>query len=111
MTKIINNIPPTIVELPTGRWAVSGSTWIPISKTMTLDEVRSWWTKPVIPKPRPTDVFTVNDTIEHIVFGSKGNRYSVKYNAGKWTCTCKAFEFGGRHNTCKHIKNIQKGNI
>jgi len=35
------------------------------------------------------------------VAGSRGAVYQLRRHRGRWTCTCKGFEFRG---TCKHVK-------
>jgi hypothetical protein len=39
------------------------------------------------------------------ITGSKGDAYTVTRNGDRWSCDCKAMQFG--RNTCKHIKSIQ----
>lgn len=44
-------------------------------------------------------------TMHATVAGSKGNVYTVKHSAGRWTCTCTGFEF---RNQCKHIAQVRE---
>lgn len=44
-------------------------------------------------------------TMRATVAGSKGNVYTVKHSAGRWTCTCTGFEF---RNQCKHIGQVKE---
>lgn len=39
------------------------------------------------------------------ITGSKGDTYTVTRNGDRWSCDCKAMQFG--RNTCKHIKQAQ----
>ena len=45
-----------------------------------------------------------NQDYEKLVPGSKGNFYTVKFAADRWTCTCPGFGFRGQ---CKHIKEAK----
>jgi hypothetical protein len=37
------------------------------------------------------------------VLGSKGNRYTVSRDAGRWSCTCAGHGFRGR---CRHVHEV-----
>jgi hypothetical protein len=37
------------------------------------------------------------------VEGSKGNRYTVSRDAGRWSCTCPGHGFRGR---CRHVEEV-----
>ena len=90
-------LPPTIVETQNGRWAVAGSQWLPIPKTVTLEMVRAAW----IPDRPKKQVFKSGNWK---VNGSKGDSYTVTNVNGQWNCTCTGFGF---RRKCKHIDSIK----
>jgi hypothetical protein len=45
------------------------------------------------------------DYFQMTVDGSKGNKYVVSCNRGRWSCDCKGFKF---RKTCKHVEEAQK---
>lgn len=99
MKKIISDIPPTIIETPNGRWAVSGSIWIAIGPSVTLDQVRAMWE---IPKREiPPKVIVPKNNVIEIQSARTGEIYTLTHNGKEWLCTCMGFGF--RHQ-CKHVK-------
>lgn len=94
-------LPPTIVETSNGRWAVAGSQWLPIPKTVTLDMIREAWTpdRPQIQSKKfKPGIWQVK--------GSKGDSYTVSNSNGKWDCNCTGFGF---RRKCKHVDSIKSG--
>lgn len=106
--KIVGDYPPVIVETPAGTWAVTGSCWIKISPTTTLEEVRALWEKPVNSITAAEIMADIDSTIiedaTYPVTGSSGNLYHVRYTNGRWSCECTGFSYRG---ICKHITQIK----
>ena len=61
--------------------------------------------KPKQTQPQITKPLNISKRI-YKVEGSKGNVYDVKYDSGRWSCTCPAFGWS-RGKECKHIKSIR----
>lgn len=93
--------PPTIIETPSGRWAVSGKTWISVGPNVTLEEVRTWWNKPIF-KSKPKHDYP--NKVWNVVNSKKDAMYMVSHEDGKWNCACTGFGFRGK---CKHIEQIK----
>lgn len=47
---------------------------------------------------------TFSSKARHWKVKSKGSIYLVSYGAGKFTCTCKGFEF---RKICKHVSSVR----
>lgn len=99
--KIKSFLPPTIVETQNGRWAVAGSQWLPIPKTVTFEMVRAAWTP-----DRPKKEIKRFESGSWKVKGSKGDSYTVSNSNGQWDCNCPGFGF---RRKCKHIDSIKSG--
>ena len=96
-------VPPALANLPSGRYAVSGSTWIRVpddTKFEDLDKYMVYESKPPVSPPDAS-------VRSWAVVGSKGAHYTVRANQGRYTCACPGF--GWRHK-CKHIEQVKKEN-
>jgi hypothetical protein len=88
--------PPTLLTTPLEgkRFAVSGSTWIPVDETVTMQMLFDAW-EPLYPKPK-----FYNVPSEH---GSHSYLASV-FPGGIVKCTCWGFI---RHKNCYHSRNLK----
>lgn len=88
-------------------WLITTKEWIKVDRKYSWDEIKTMW-QPITPKqPRPQTTKPLNISKRtYKVEGSKGNVYSVKYDSGRWSCTCPAFGWS-RGKECKHIKGIK----
>jgi hypothetical protein len=88
-------------------WLITTKEWIKVDRKYSWDEMKAMWQplKPKEPKPQITKSLNISKRI-YKVEGSKGNVYSVKYDSGRWSCTCPAFGWS-RGKECKHIKGIK----
>ena len=96
-------VPPALANLPSGRYAVAGSTWIRVpddTKFEDLDKYMVYESKRPVSPPHAS-------VRSWAVVGSKGAHYTVRANQGRYTCTCPGF--GWRHK-CKHIEQVKKDN-
>lgn len=91
-------LPPTIVEVNNGKWAIVGGRWYPIPTTTTLEMLRAAWKGKRVNQTKPT-------ADRWIVEGSKGDTYEVEYKGGQWKCSCQGF---GWRRSCKHVDSIKK---
>jgi hypothetical protein len=100
--------PVSFQSVVNGQWfIVTTKEWIKVDRKYSWDEISSMWTK-LVPKqtsPQITKPLNISKRI-YKVKGSKGNMYSVKYDSGRWSCTCPAFGWS-RGKECKHIKSIR----
>ena len=106
MHLIKSDMPLTIVDLPSGRFAVSGSTWIRVPGDMTLDQARLYWVEDTKYKDRIAE--RKADTKEWMCLASNGrDQYTISYvkSLNKWKCNCIGFKTHG--TDCKHIKKIK----
>jgi hypothetical protein len=91
--------PPIVVEVPSGRYAVSGSVWIPVTEDVTSKMVEAVW-EPLYPR----------DETEHAIrkfeIGSSrsSETYTVTERGGVWSCSCPGFEF---HKKCRHVEQAK----
>jgi hypothetical protein len=86
-------------------WLITTKEWIKVDRKYSWDEIKTMW-QPLTPKkPQTTKPLNISKRT-YKVEGSKGNVYSVKYNSGRWSCTCPAFGWS-RGKECKHIKGIK----
>ena len=97
-------VPPALANLPSGRYAVAGSTWIRVPEDTKFEDLDKYM---VYEAKRP--VSPVDASVRSwAVVGSKGAHYTVRANHGRYTCTCPGF--GWRHK-CKHIEQVKKENL
>lgn len=93
---------PTILNMPTGRWAVfPGGDWYAIATDVTQADLESRWTRPELVQKATT---ATERASKWLVEGSKGDKYTVSSGMGTWHCTCSGFGFRRR---CKHIESIK----
>ena len=88
-------------------WIITTKEWIKVDRKYSWDEIKDMW-QPLKPKqtePQITKPLNISKRI-YKVDGSKGNVYSVKYDSGRWSCSCPAFGWS-RGKECKHIKGIK----
>jgi hypothetical protein len=88
-------------------WLITTKEWIKVDRRYSWDEIKAMW-QPLTPKqpePQTTKPLNIYKRI-YKVEGSKGNVYDVKYDSGRWSCTCPAFGWS-RGKECKHIKSIR----
>ena len=91
--------PPAIVELPSGRYVVGGSSWLRVESDFTMEQAHTLWQRPKHVEPPKPRVFEVAN--------SKGNGFyqvTVGGLSGP-TCTCPGFGF---RRTCKHVDTALK---
>ena len=88
-------------------WLITTKEWIKVDRKYSWDEIKAMW-QPIIFKPKQIDNTKPLNISKRIykVDGSKGNVYNVKYDSGRWSCTCPAFGWS-RGKECKHIKSIR----
>lgn len=104
-----SNLPPVSFQsVVTGQWwLITTKEWIKVDRKYSWDEIKTMWkgrvSKPA--QPQITKPLNISKRI-YKVEGSKGNVYDVKYDSGRWSCTCPAFGWS-RGNECKHIKSIR----
>lgn len=102
--KITSIYPPTIVNLPTGRYAVASSTWIPITAKVKMEDLLKRWVKwePSIKEKAPNQ----QSDWSWQILNSKGNGYyTVSFDKRGWACTCPGYSF---RRSCKHIEQAKK---
>jgi hypothetical protein len=100
--------PVSFQSVVNGQWfIVTTKEWIKVERKYSWDEISSMWTK-LVPKQTSQQITKPLNISKRIykVKGSKGNMYSVKYDSGRWSCTCPAFGWS-RGKECKHIKSIR----
>jgi hypothetical protein len=100
--------PVSFQSVVNGQWfIVTTKEWIKVDRKYSWDEISSMWTK-LVPKQTSQQITKPSNISKRIykVKGSKGNMYSVKYDSGRWSCTCPAFGWS-RGKECKHIKSIR----
>jgi hypothetical protein len=91
--------PPTVLDTISGRYAVSGSTWIPVTKDVTQKMAQDAWTPLLYREVKPATVNTYK-----ILSASSGKTYNVTQDKGHWSCSCPAYGF---RNKCKHIEEAK----
>ena len=96
-------VPPSLANLPSGRYAVAGSTWIRVPDDTTLEDLDKYMT---YERKRPESPSAGSERVWAVV-GSKGAHYTVRANHGRYTCTCPGF---GWRRKCKHIEQVKKEN-
>jgi hypothetical protein len=100
--------PVSFQSVVNGQWfIVTTKEWIKVDRKYSWDEISSMWTK-LVPKQTSQQITKPLNISKRIykVKGSKGNVYDVKYDSGRWSCTCPAFGWS-RGKECKHIKGIR----
>lgn len=104
-----SNLPPVSFQsVVTGQWwLITTKEWIKVDRKYSWDEIKTMW-KGRVSKPTQPQISKSLNISKRIykVKGSKDNVYDVKYDSGRWSCTCPAFGWN-RGNECKHIKSIR----
>ena len=96
-------VPPALANLPSGRYAVAGSTWIRVPDDTKFEDLDKYMT---YERKRPESLPDASERVWEVK-GSKGAHYTVRADYGRYTCTCPGF---GWRRKCKHIEQIKKDN-
>ena len=96
--------PPALANLPSGRYAVSGSTWIRVPDDTKFEDLDKYMVYEAKRPVSPPDA----SVRSWAVVGSKGAHYTVRANQGRYTCSCPGFGWRGK---CKHIEQFKKENL
>ena len=96
-------VPPALANLPSGRYAVSGSTWIRVPDDTKFEDLDKYMT---YESKRPESPSDASEGVWAVV-GSKGASYTVRAVQGRYTCTCPGFGWRGK---CKHATQVEKEN-
>ena len=100
--------PVSFQSVVNGQWyIITTKEWIKVDRKYSWDEISSMW-KHLVSKPtqsQSTKSLNISKRT-YKVDGSKGSVYDVKYDSGRWSCTCPAFGWS-RGKECKHIKSIR----
>jgi hypothetical protein len=100
--------PVSFQSVVNGQWfIVTTKEWIKVDRKYSWDEIKTMW-KEIVSKPaqpQTTRPLNISKRI-YKVDGSKGSVYDVKYDSGRWSCSCPAFGWS-RGKECKHIKSIR----
>lgn len=99
-------MPPTLLDLPSGKWAVFGGNWISVPQSTTFEQVRAAWV-PDRPK-RQTQILSKHSQSFVVPSSKAGLTYTVEYKNNSWSCTCPGFGFRSK---CKHVDNIKQNLI
>lgn len=90
---------PTIVEVSSGRYAVSGSKWIEVGPEVTQEMVESTW-EPLYPRDE-----TEYAERKFLITSSRSEeKHTVTEKGGVWKCSCPGFEY---HKKCRHIEQAK----
>jgi|TARA_R110000787_G_scaffold43141_4_gene105990 hypothetical protein len=101
---VVVDWPPSLANMTTGRYAISGGTWLRVPDDTAFEDLHLWMVvKPSEGKSEPTPGRTWT------VQGSKGDEYTVTQSAGDsreifFSCTCVGY---GYRRKCKHIEGIK----
>ena len=101
---MVVTVPPAIANLPNGRYAVSGGTWVRVPDDTKFEDLDKYMT---YERKRPESPPDASERVWAVV-GSKGAHYTVRANQGRYTCTCPGF---GWRRKCKHIEQVKKENL
>ena len=106
--KIFSFMPTIIIESPRNGQllAVAGDQWYEIDSSVTLDYLRSIWTRVV--NGKPTAEKKAIDKKEFTVTSSRtGEVYVVSFGTSGSHCTCAGYGF---RRKCSHIDKIKQEN-
>lgn len=101
---VVVDWPPALANLPSGRYAISGGTWLRVPDDTVFEDLPRWMVvKPAQRKPDPVEART------WAVRGSKGDEYTVTQSVSDsrqifFSCTCVGY---GYRRKCKHIEGIK----
>lgn len=102
MNQVKVNIPPALFTAPSGqRYAIAGSTWIPVPSDTTRDTLSRYmvWEAP--------QANLTQSIREWSVTGSKGATYRVIERDGQWACSCPGY---GYRRKCRHVEETRNEN-
>ena len=103
--KIFSFMPPIIIQSPADGQllAVAGGQWYVIDENITLDYLRSIWTRAVGGKPM--EASKVMERKEYTVESSRtGEVYTITFGPSGSHCTCAGYGF---RRKCSHIDKIK----
>jgi hypothetical protein len=100
---MVVTVPPCLADLPSGRYAVAGSTWIRVPDDTKFEDLPKYMT---YESKRPESPSDASEGVWAVV-GSKGASYTVRAVQGRYTCTCPGFGWRGK---CKHATQVEKEN-
>lgn len=99
--KVLSNLPPTVVNTLSGRYAVYGSQWFAVNDSFTMQDAFDRWVKKSYVNVQ-TEPISNNWKVKN----SKGNsHYEVSYINKQWNCNCVGFGF---RRDCKHVQQIKQ---
>jgi hypothetical protein len=100
---VIVSVPPCLADTASGRYAISGSTWIKVPDNTRFEDLDKYM---VYERKSPE---SRSDGLHGVwaVVGSKGAHYTVRAQSGRYSCTCPGFGWRGK---CKHIEQVKKEN-
>ena len=101
---MVVTVPPCLADLPGGRYAVAGSTWIRVPDDTKFEDLDKYM---VCERKRPESPSDASERVWAVV-GSKGAHYTVRTNQGRYTCSCPGF---GWRRKCKHIEQVKEENL
>ena len=96
--------PPLLANMQSGRYAISGGTWLRVPEDTAFEDLHLWMVvKPSESKSDPVEARSWT------VRGSKGDEYTVTQSASDsrqifFSCTCVGY---GYRRKCKHIEGIK----
>ncbi len=98
--------PPLLANLPSGRYAISGATWLRVPEDTTFEDLPRY----MVVKERESQPAAPQSAREWKVRGSKGNEYIVTQRGSDsrqifFSCTCVGYGF---RRKCKHVDSIKK---
>ena len=106
--KIFSFMPPIIIKSPLDGQllAVAGDQWFVIDENITLDYLKSIWTRVVGGKP--IEEKRITGKKEFTVTSSRtGEVYLVSFGTSGSHCTCAGYGF---RRKCSHIEKIKQEN-
>ena len=101
---VIVKMPPCLADTASGRYAISGSTWIRVPDDTRFEDLDKYMVYERKAPVSPPDA----SVRSWAVVGSKGAHYTVRANQGRYTCSCPGF---GWRRKCKHIEQVKKENL
>ena len=100
--KIVNNLPPVVINTVSGRYAVYGSQWFLVDASFTMQDAFDRW----VMKSYASQESHIPSAKSWKVKNSKGSGfYTVSYADKRWNCSCVGFGF---RRDCKHIQQIKQ---
>jgi hypothetical protein len=104
--KIQSFMPPIIIKSPhTGKpLAVAGDQWFAIDETITLDYLRSIWTRTVGGKA-VEEKKNIEKKEFQVTSSRTGEVYTVSFGVSGTHCTCAGYGF---RRKCTHIDKIKQ---